>query len=149
MYPCDKIEDKLEIDDSALYALFFRCSHILHRRLGARASRQSLLSLLEQNGAMTQKELRDALGIQAGSFSELALRLEERGFITRERDARDRRRIVLRLTDAGREKAGQSARVGDAELFAALSIGEQAQLRVMLGKIVEAHEAWKRERGIR
>lgn len=140
--------DDLEQDESALYALFFRCSHILHRRVGARASRQRVLSLLCRNGAMTQKEIQNALGIQAGSLSELAARLEERGFITREKDEQDRRRIVLRLTDAGREKAGMSEHVGDAELFCALSAEEQVQLRVMLEKIVEAHKAWKRARGM-
>lgn len=141
--------EEMELDDSALYARFFRCSHILHRRMGARASRQRVLSLLRQNGAMTQKEIQDALGIQAGSLSELAARLEERGFVTREKDEQDRRRIVLRLTDAGRAQAAQSAQVGDAELFAALDADEQAALREMLDKIIEAHEAWKRARGIR
>ena len=136
-------------DDSALYARFFRCSQIMQRRMGARASRQKLLSLLSQRGEMTQREVQEALGIQAGSLSELASRLEERGFITRERDEKDKRRIVLRLTELGREKAGQSARIGDAELFAALSGEEQEQLGAMLGKLIAAHDAWKKARGIR
>ena len=138
-----------EFDDSELYALFCRCSHILQRRVGARASRQRVLSLLSMSGEMTQKELQDALGVQAGSFSELAARLEERGFISRERDEADKRRTVLRLTETGREKAAQSARVGDAELFAALGPEEQEALREMLEKIVEAHLAWKKARGIK
>lgn len=137
-----------EFDDSALYALFFRCSHILHRHMGARVSRQRMLSLLGRNGAMTQKELQHALGIQAGSLSELAARMEERGFITRERDERDKRRILLRLTDAGREKAKQGTQVGDAELFACLCAEEQAALQVILNKIVDAHNSWKNARGI-
>ena len=136
-----------EINDSALYALFFRCSHIMHRHMGAKVSQQRILSLLSQN-AMTQKEIRHALGIQAGSLSELAARLEEQGLITRERDERDKRRILLRLTDAGRELTEQSTQVGDAELFACLSAEEQAALRVMLNKIVDAHNTWKKARGL-
>lgn len=144
----DILEEK-SLDDPALYAQFFRCSRILQCRMGARASRQRILTLLEQRGEMTQREIQEALGIQAGSLSELASRLEERGFLTRERDETDKRRIVLRLTERGREAAGQSARIGDAELFCALSAEEREQLRAMLQKIIGAHEAWKKARGIR
>ena len=40
-------------------------------------------------------------------------------------------------------------RARDAELFCALSEEEQAQLRVLLQKIADGHEAWKKRRGIR
>ena len=138
-----------DYDESALYALFFRCSHILSRRVGIRVSRQRVLSLLSQRGEMPQRELREALGIQAGSFSELAGRLEERGFLTREQDPADRRRILLRITEAGRERAEKDSRARDQELFCALSEEEQAQLRMLLQKIADGHEAWKKRRGIR
>ena len=139
----------LDYDESALYALFFRCSHILSRRVGIRVSRQRILSLLSERGEMPQRELRELLGIQAGSFSELAARLEERGFLTREQDPADRRRILLRLTDAGRERAEKDSHARDQELFCALSEEEQAQLRALLQKIADGHEAWKKRRGIR
>ena len=86
---------------------------------------------------------------EAFSIEELAARLEERGLITRERDERDKRRILLHLTDAGRKMAGQGAQVGDAELFACLSAEEQDALRVILNKIVDAHNTWKKARGFR
>ena len=139
----------LDYDESALYALFFRCSHILSRRVGIRVSRQRILSLLSERGEMPQRELRELLGIQAGSFSALAARLEERGFLTREQDPADRRRILLRLTDAGRERAEKDSHARDQELFCALSEEEQAQLRALLQKIADGHEAWKKRRGIR
>ena len=139
----------LDYDESALYALFFRCSHILSRRVGIRVSRQRILSLLSERGEMPQRELRELLGIQAGSFSELAARLEERGFLTREQDPADRRRILLRLTEAGRERAARDDQARDQELFCALSAEEQEQLRALLQKIADGHEAWKKRRGIR
>ena len=148
MAPEDAAQD-LDYDEAALYALFFRCSHILCRRVGIRVSRQRVLSLLSQRGEMSQRELREALGIQAGSFSELAGRLEERGFLTREQDPADRRRILLRLTQAGRERAEKDSRARDQELFCALSEEEQAELRRLLQKIADGHEAWKKRRGIR
>ena len=102
----DAVRD-LDYDESALYALFFRCSHILCRRVGIRVSRQRVLSLLAQRGEMPQRELREALGVQAGSFSELAARLEERGFLTREQDPADRRRILHGLGNADGETTSQ------------------------------------------
>ena len=93
--------------------------------------------------------LGELLGIQAGSFSELAARLEERGFLTREQDPADRRRILLRLTEAGRERAVRDSEARDEELFCTLSQEEQAQLRTLLQKIADGHEAWKKRRGIK
>lgn len=141
--PCDICQNS-----NALYAMFFRCSHILHRRVGIRASRQRVLKLLLEHGALTQRELRERLGIQAGSFSELAARMEKRGLIKRERDVKDKRRIVLRLTEDGEIAAGQSEEIGDEELFHALTAEEQEAMRGILQKIIDAHLAWKREKGL-
>ena len=105
--------------------------------------------ILTKSDPFGTRELREVLGVQAGSFSELAARLEERGYISREKDPADRRRILLRLTEAGRERAARDSRARDAELFCALSEEEQAQLRVLLQKIADGHEAWKKRRGIR
>lgn len=133
---------------NTLCAMFFRCSHILHRRVGIRASRQRVLKLLLEHGALTQRELRERLGTQAGSFSELATRMEKKGLIRRERDLEDRRRIVLRLTEEGETAAGRSEEIGDGELFSALTVEEQEVLRGILQKIIDAHLAWKREKGL-
>ncbi|NCC76656.1 MAG: MarR family transcriptional regulator [Clostridia bacterium] len=45
------------------------------------------------------------LGLEKGSFTPIANRLLEWGFVTREVDPADRRRQVLQLTDSGREFA--------------------------------------------
>ena len=134
----------MEQGHSPLQAMFFQCSHILHRRVGKRASRQRVLKMLLADESLTQGELRKRLGIQAGSFSELAARMEKRGMIQREKDTADRRRVVLRLTEQGRIAAGQPNEIGDEELFHALTVEERETLQGMLQKIIDAHEAWKR-----
>lgn len=132
----------------ALYAMFFQCFHILHRRVGKRASRQRVLKMLFEHGSLTQSELRERLGIQAGSFSELAAKMEKRGLIRREKDTDDRRRVIIRLTDEGEAVAGRPNEIGDDELFHALTAEEQESLRCMLQKIIDAHMAWKRGKGL-
>ena len=135
-------ESELEAGD-AIYAMFFRCSHILKRRVGVKISRQRILQLLDKNGEMTQCEIRRKLGIQAGSFSELAARLEALGYITRERDLSDKRKMNLKLTERGRKKAKLTAPAKDRELFSALTEDEREELRAMLRKIIDAHNEWK------
>ncbi len=133
----------------SLHELFFQCSNILCRRIGGNASRRRIIALLNERGELTQRELQEALGIQAGSLSELVSRMEKYGVITRETDETDRRRVVLRLTDEGKKRAAEPRPIGDDRLFGALSPEEREQLRAMLEKIIDAHVRWKRENDIK
>lgn len=132
-------------DDGSLHALFLRCSNIISRRIGRSASRKRIIALLYERGELTQRELQELLGIQAGSLSELVSRMEKFGVIARSPDETDRRRTVIRLTPLGLERAREPRDIGDERLFAALTGEEQARLREMLQKIVDAHEKWTRE----
>lgn len=134
-----------ECAGDSLYALFLRCSNIISRRIGGNASRRRIIALLDEHGALTQRDLRVMLGIQAGSLSELVTRMERFGVIERESDSRDKRRVVIRLTEEGRKRAAEPRTIGDDRLFAALTGQEQEQLRSMLMKIEEAHIRWRRE----
>lgn len=50
-----------------------------------------------ESGQATITELADMLGVSAPSASAMAHRLVERGFLIRGRDARDRRKVVVRV----------------------------------------------------
>ena len=71
--------------------------------------------------------------------------MEKFGVITRAPDEADRRRIVIRLTPLGEERAREPRTIGDDRLFAALTDGERRALREMLQKIEDAHNRWKQE----
>ncbi len=132
-------------DDGSLHALFLRCSNIISRRIGRSASRKRIIALLYERGELTQRQLQELLGIQAGSLSELVARMEKFGVITRAPDEKDRRRIVIRLTKLGMERAREPREIGDDRLFAALTGEEQDRLRAMLQKIVDDYDRWRRE----
>lgn len=74
---------------------------------GARAARLSnqefiaLVRIVAADG-MRPVDLSAILGISAGSMSELADRLEKRGLISRARQLEDRRGVLLRPTQRGR-----------------------------------------------
>ena len=132
-------------DGGTLHGLFLKCSNIISRRIGGNASRRRIIALLYEHGELTQRQLQELLGIQAGSLSELVARMEKFGVIARKTDESDRRRVVLTLTDLGRERAREPRVMNDERLFAALTEDEREELRRMLQKIADAHDKWKRE----
>jgi DNA-binding MarR family transcriptional regulator len=66
-------------------------------RVGLNATDLNCLNILSFSGQMTAGELAKATGLTTASITGVADRLEEAGFVRRERDPRDRRRVVIRL----------------------------------------------------
>ena len=61
-----------------------------------------MLSLWEEDG-QSVSALGDKLALDSGTLTPLLKRLQAQGAITRERDTADERRVIVRLTDAGRQ----------------------------------------------
>lgn len=73
--------------------------------------------------------------MQPGSLSEICGKLEEKGMIERSRDEKDRRSVILKITEEGRRmKKGINVRKDNA-IFSSLNEGEREQLRFLLNKI--------------
>src|SRR6266446_6851389 len=66
-------------------------------RIGINATDLNCLNILSFAGQMTAGELARATGLTTASITGVADRLEEAGFVRRERDPRVRRRVVIRL----------------------------------------------------
>ncbi len=130
-------------EESRLYELFFRCSHILHRKLRCGISTLQALTLLYCED-YTQKELQDHLGIQAGSLSELMSKLEKMQLIERKRDLSDKRRILVSITEKGKCHLKENGGITDKALFCALNAEEQIMLRRLLEKMVCANNECER-----
>ena len=127
------------MDWGDLAGKFERCGRLLSHCLGKRRGQGRILRTLCQRGEMPQKELQDLLGIQAGSMSEIAAKLEDKGLIVRVRSEEDRRKVFLSITEQGRAWAAQGdethIRRRRAELFAALTDEEQGTLEALLDKL--------------
>lgn len=84
----------------------------LHRGADLPVTRRALevLQHLAASGPLTVGEQAAHLGLRRNSVSELLQRLEAKGLVARIRDERDERRILVWLTDAGRDVI---ARVGE------------------------------------
>ncbi len=66
-------------------------------RIGLNATDLNCLNILSFSGEMTAGELAKQTGLTTASITGVTDRLEEAGYVRRERDPRDRRRVVIRL----------------------------------------------------
>ena len=90
-------------------------------------------------GALGVGELRDRLGMDNGTITPLVRRLAGMGLVTRERDVRDERRVLVRLTDEGRSLR-ESARTVPADALTRIPLDatERQVLMGLLNRITEA-----------
>ena len=87
---------------------------------------------------MTQQDLQNLLGIQSGSLSEILAKLESSGFILRERDESDKRRVIVSITPLGIEDLRKHEAVRlrrQAVLYDSLEPEEQEEMIRILTKL--------------
>jgi DNA-binding MarR family transcriptional regulator len=102
-------------------------------RLGLNPSDHKCADLLFQQGAMTATELAERVGLTTAAITGVADRLERAGWVRREADPNDRRRVIIRPTPTP-ELGRQGAKLFDSfvqaytELLSAYSDDELALL---------------------
>jgi DNA-binding MarR family transcriptional regulator len=96
----------------------------------------SALSRLDRGGPMTSSELARQDRVSPQSMGVTVAALEQRGLIARDRDPEDGRRIMLSLTEAGRQvvhsrRGARTEQIARA-LYDGFTPGERAQLRAIV-----------------
>ncbi len=122
-------------------------AHQMQHRADAKGGQGRILGVLLRRGKMTQRELQEHLGIQAGSLSEVLAKLEAGGLIARTPNEADRRGMEIELTAEGQRTAREreeQRRESREELFHALSQEERASLADLLEKL---NEDWRSRLG--
>jgi DNA-binding MarR family transcriptional regulator len=71
-------------------------------REGVSMAQIHIMYTVQRHGDMTMSRLADVLNVSDSNATGLVDRMEERGFIERDRVPTDRRVVVVRVTDAGR-----------------------------------------------
>jgi DNA-binding MarR family transcriptional regulator len=72
-------------------------------RLGISMTQLHVLNLLDRHGEMAMSRLADMLDVSMSAATGLVDRIEERGYVERIRVPSDRRVVLARITDAGRQ----------------------------------------------
>ncbi|MGX2040007.1 MarR family winged helix-turn-helix transcriptional regulator [Methylocaldum sp. MU1018] len=73
------------------------------QKVGLTGSQLLVLRALEKRGALTAHQLSRAVSLSQGTITSILDRLEFKGHIRRARNAEDKRRLTITLTDAGRD----------------------------------------------
>src|SRR6201995_5873409 len=133
-----------QLNESALMTLALLGNDAMRQLRGAltdhglKPRQFQTLDLLEDRGPIGQRELGDILGIHHSVLVTFLNPLEADGYISRDRDAADRRRHVVSITPSGTalpHAAVAAQRVVEDALFPGLTAGQYAQLRKLLTTI--------------
>src|SRR2546421_8445076 len=79
---------------TSLGASFYRAAAA---RIGMTVTDMQVIDILESTGPSTAGQLADLTGLTTGAVTGMLNRLEEAGFVQRERDPNDGRRVIVRL----------------------------------------------------
>ncbi|MFD8717385.1 MarR family winged helix-turn-helix transcriptional regulator [Streptomyces sp. NPDC059629] len=114
-------------------------SHLdeLVRPAGITALQYTALTVLERHDGLSAAQLARDSFVTAQSMADLVRSLESRGLIRRERNPRNRRELLILLTDAGRELlAGVAGPVRELEerMVRELTAHQEEQFRQALSK---------------
>jgi DNA-binding MarR family transcriptional regulator len=111
---------------------------------GARGHHYRLLASLAHEGPASQASLGRRTGIHLSDMVAALNEMQAAGFVARSPDPADRRRNVITLTPAGRERLGElsdSVRHIQEEVFAPLDEDERRQFAAGLRKLHDHHRA--------
>lgn len=126
----DELSLKLE---KSVHELFRRL-YLRNRNIGSQTQGKTL-KILYVKGSMSQKEMQEKLGVQPGTISEIINKLERKELVTRHTDPADRRRVILSLTEKGKEDVEEYSRQYQnyvASFFQVLEESEKMELERLL-----------------
>ena len=110
-------------------------------RLGVSMAQMHIMFTLQRSGEMTMSRLADVLNVSLSNATGLIDRLEERGYIERDRVATDRRIVLVRVTAAGELMLAEIDALSDALLRSVLERLPTSQLRGVSHAISALREA--------
>lgn len=115
--------------------LLHGCGYFLRYQSHHGLRQSDILKMLLEEGSLSQKVIQSRLNIKAGSASELISKLEDKGFVMRDRSSSDRRKVVISLTEKGRALYHPLSFVEKEKYYEVLSEEEKKELLCLLEKL--------------
>jgi len=141
--------DPLDLDRQVCFPLY-AASNLLNRlyrpilaELGLTYPQYLVMLVLWKQSPQTVGSLGDMLHLDSGTLTPLLKRMEAAGLVSRARDPDDERRVLIAVTDPGRQLRDQAERV-PARLAQGLDIDEDAiitlrdQVRALVAALNQA-----------
>lgn len=124
--------------DAQLVDLFHHCAHVAVHRGNRSGGRSGTLSALLKTGPVSQRELAEVMNVRAATLSEQIARLDRAGLVERTPSEKDRRSVIVSLSEEGKKKARRCSRERtkyNEQLFSVLSDDDKAELISLLEKL--------------
>ncbi|GAA5070611.1 MarR family winged helix-turn-helix transcriptional regulator [Nocardia iowensis] len=139
------MDDPLQLDRQVCFALAVANRAVLAvyrpllEPLGLTHPQYLVMLALWGEAPMSVKAIAEAIQLDSPTLSPLLKRLESAGLITRERDSRDERNLVVNLTPAGAAMREQAVRIPPAVVERlGVTLADLEELREVLTRVNEA-----------
>ena len=99
-----------------------------------------ILAMLKMRDGISTKDLSYLLGLRVSSLNEMLAKLEKAGYATREPSEQDKRVMLVKLTEKGRNEE-QPGDVDFGDIFSCLSDEEQQAFGEYLDRVIAALRA--------
>lgn len=140
-----EIDDPLRLERQVCFALAVANRSVLAvyrpllEPLGLTHPQYLVMLALWGEAPMSVKAIAEAIQLDSPTLSPLLKRLESAGLVTRRRDPRDERTLVVDLTDAGRVLRREAERIPPAVVDRlGVEPADLEELREVLGRVNEA-----------
>jgi DNA-binding MarR family transcriptional regulator len=128
--------------------LLSQLNRVVYRRatedvLGIKLKQLIALEILVKNEGCLQQELGATLMVDPNNCVLLLNELDDRGFVERQRDPKDRRRHIVVITSAGQKalaKAEAKLEALEGEVLVNLDPAEREQLRDLLARAMDGQD---------
>ncbi|MEU4842646.1 MarR family winged helix-turn-helix transcriptional regulator [Nocardia testacea] len=140
-----EIDDPLRLERQVCFALAVANRSVLAvyrpllEPLGLTHPQYLVMLALWGEAPMSVKAIAEAIQLDSPTLSPLLKRLESAGLVTRRRDPRDERTLVVDLTDTGRALRREAERIPPAVVDRlGVELADLEELREVLGRVNEA-----------
>ena len=130
-----------------IYTLLFRATRMLRRGSDVDTElppgQLRMLALISALDVPTQQRVLEFIQIRPASLSEMLSKMEKGGYITRARDEKDKRNVVISVTEKGKaanEKNYDKQKARAIRAFDVLTEEEKQQFHSTLRKLILAWE---------
>ena len=128
---------RIEMAVRAFIANAILFNHQVAHRLGLGASDGQFMHLLQVHGPLTPGQLAELSGLTTGTVTGVIDRLEGAGFVRRERDPSDRRRVLVKLDEQHLGQRMGPLYAGQAEILAKVAGSFDAEHRDAIADFLE------------
>lgn len=151
-YDFDEIPKNNGIDNQLLFHKFIMINEIMDRRnkkknpamKSVTKGQGRLIAILKRKDKISTKELSEILNISVTSLNETLNKLEQQGFIRKVPSPKDKRILLIELTDKGRSLKLKNHE--DIDIFDSLSKEEKENLNEYLNLLIRAiHKKFRQE----